>query len=185
MFDTEIRVHMEGISNSKEELENLSIPNRSGQEITLKDIGEIERGEGPVTVVRENQQDSVVITANFEGQDMGTVSMKVQAEIDDMVKELDINTDQFTIKTGGGAEMMDDAFASLLLAVVLAIVFVYMVMASQFESLAAIYHHVYITACHHWGCFRVILYRICIWCDRFYWNHHSCRNCRQQCHSLY
>ncbi|QFT88186.1 Swarming motility protein SwrC [Bacillus sp. THAF10] len=135
MFDTEIRVHMEGISNSKEELENLSIPNRSGQEITLKDIGEIERGEGPVTVVRENQQDSVVITANFEGQDMGTVSMKVQAEIDDMVKELDINTDQFTIKTGGGAEMMDDAFASLLLAVVLAIVFVYMVMASQFESL--------------------------------------------------
>lgn len=85
--------------------------------------------------MRENQQDSIVITATFEGKDMGSVAMNVQNAINEMVKDLNINTDQYTIKTGGGAEMMDDAFASLLLAVVLAIVFVYMVMASQFESL--------------------------------------------------
>jgi HAE1 family hydrophobic/amphiphilic exporter-1 len=135
IFDTDVRVHMEGISNSKEDLENLSVPNQSGQEVALKDIGEIVRGEGPVTVVRENQQDSIVVTATFEGKDMGTVAMNVQRTIDSMVNDLDVNTDLYTIKTGGGAEMMDDAFASLLLAVVLAIVFVYMVMASQFESL--------------------------------------------------
>lgn len=135
IFDTDIRVHMDGISNSKEDLENLLVPNQSGQEVALKDIGEVIRGEGPVTVVRENQQDSIVITATFEGKDMGSVAMNVQNAINEMVKDLSIDTDQYTIKTGGGAEMMDDAFASLLLAVVLAIVFVYMVMASQFESL--------------------------------------------------
>lgn len=135
IYDTDIRVHMDGITNSKGDLENLLVPNQSGQEVAIKDIGEIIRGEGPVTVVRENQQDSIVLTATFEGKDMGTVSMNVQNTINGMVKDLDINTDQYTIKTGGGAEMMDDAFASLLLAVVLAIVFVYMVMASQFESL--------------------------------------------------
>ncbi|KMJ58000.1 hypothetical protein AB685_14345 [Bacillus sp. LL01] len=135
IYDTDVRVHMDGISNSKEDLENLLVPNQSGQEVALKDIGEVIRGEGPVTVVRENQQDSIMLTATFEGTDMGTVSMNVQNTINEMVKDLDINTDQYTIKTGGGAEMMDDAFASLLLAVVLAIVFVYMVMASQFESL--------------------------------------------------
>jgi HAE1 family hydrophobic/amphiphilic exporter-1 len=135
IFETDVRVHMDGISNSKEDLENLLVPNQSGQEVALKDIGEVIRGEGPVTVVRENQQDSIVITATFEGKDMGSVAMNVQNAINEMVKDLNINTDQYTIKTGGGAEMMDDAFASLLLAVVLAIVFVYMVMASQFESL--------------------------------------------------
>ncbi len=135
IYDTDVRVHMDGISNSKEELENLMIPNQSGQEVALKDIGEVTRGEGPVTVVRENQQDSIMLTATFEGKDMGSVAMNVQNTINEMVKDLDINTDQYTIKTGGGAEMMDDAFASLLLAVVLAVVFVYMVMASQFESL--------------------------------------------------
>lgn len=135
IFDTDVRVHMDWISNSKEDLENLLVPNQSGQEVVLKDIGEVIRGEGPVTVVRENQQDSIVITASFEGKDMGSVAMNVQNAINEMVKDLSIDTDQYTIKTGGGAEMMDDAFASLLLAVVLAIVFVYMVMASQFESL--------------------------------------------------
>ncbi|WP_339149447.1 MULTISPECIES: efflux RND transporter permease subunit [unclassified Sutcliffiella] len=135
IFETDVRVHMDGVSNSKEDLENLLVPNQSGQEVALKDIGEVIRGEGPVTVVRENQQDSIVITATFEGKDMGSVAMNVQNAINEMVKDLNINTDQYTIKTGGGAEMMDDAFASLLLAVVLAIVFVYMVMASQFESL--------------------------------------------------
>lgn len=135
IYDTEVKVYADGVSNSKEDLENLMIPTQSGQEVALKEVGEIVKGEGPVTVVRENQQDSLVVTASFEGSDMGTVSMNVQKTIDSMIKDLDIDTNQFTIKTGGGAEMMDEAFASLLLAVVLAIVFVYMVMASQFESL--------------------------------------------------
>ncbi len=135
LHDTEVRVQMADVSNSKEAIENLTIATPTGQEVALKDIGEVVRGEGPVTVVRENQQDSVVVTASFDGPDLGTASMAVQTTIDDMIEDLEINTDEYTIKTTGGTEMMDDAFASLLLAVVLAIVLVYMVMASQFESL--------------------------------------------------
>lgn len=66
---------------------------------------------------------------------MGTVTAAVQSEIDDMVTDLKINTDLYNIKTTGGAEMMGDAFSSLQLAMILAIVFVYMIMASKFESL--------------------------------------------------
>ncbi|WP_078554021.1 efflux RND transporter permease subunit [Bacillus alkalicellulosilyticus] len=135
IFDTEVRVIMDDVSNSKKAIENFMIATQTGEEVALKDIGEVVRGIGPVTVVRENQQDSIIVSATFEGQDMGTVSRNVQVTIDDMISDLNIDTERFTIKVAGGAEMMDEAFASLLLALVLAIVFVYMVMASQFESL--------------------------------------------------
>lgn len=135
IFDQEVRVYAEEISNSKERFENLTISSPTGQSVALKEIGEVIRGEGPVTVVRENQQETIVVIASFEGSDMGSVSMKVQTVIDEMIQDLEIDTQMYTITTGGGAEMMDEAFSSLLLAMVLAIIFVYMVMASQFESL--------------------------------------------------
>lgn len=135
IFDTQVRVQLEDISNSKKAIEDLVMITPMNQEVRMKEIGEVVRGEGPITIVRENQQDSIVVTAIFEGTDMGTVSMNVQRTIDQMITDLDIDTNQYTIKTAGGTEMMNEAFASLLLAVVLAMVFVYMVMASQFESL--------------------------------------------------
>ncbi|WP_161568186.1 efflux RND transporter permease subunit [Anaerobacillus alkaliphilus] len=135
IFDTQVRVHMADVSNSKEAIENLIMKTPAGQEVALKDIGEITRGTGPVTVVRENQQDSVIVTATFEGIDLGTASRGVQTTINEMISELNIDTGQYTIKTAGGAEMMSDAFSRMALAVLLAIALVYMVMASQFESL--------------------------------------------------
>lgn len=134
IFDTDVRVKMDGVSNSKEAIENLTMTTQMGREVTLGEIGEVVRGDGPVTIVRENQQDSVVVSSVFEGQDMGTVSSTIQTIIDETIEDLAINTDQYEIKVAGGAEMMDEAFADLLLVVVLAIIFVYMVMASQFES---------------------------------------------------
>jgi hydrophobic/amphiphilic exporter-1 (mainly G- bacteria), HAE1 family len=133
--ETDVRVTIDGIKNSKEAIENLKIPSPTGTEIALKEIGEIVRGESPVTIVRENQNDAVILSATFEGTDMGTITSEVQTKIDEMIEDLEIDSDLYTIKQTGGAEMMDDAFGALLLAMILAIVFVYMIMASQFESL--------------------------------------------------
>ncbi|MDQ0341163.1 HAE1 family hydrophobic/amphiphilic exporter-1 [Caldalkalibacillus uzonensis] len=135
IFDTEVRVQLQDVSNSKEAIENLMMPTPSGQEVALKELGEVVRGEGPVTIVREDQQDSIIINAKFEGEAFGTVASKVQSEIKSMIDDLDIDTELYTIKMTGGAEIMDESFDSLFLAMILAIVFVYMVMASQFESL--------------------------------------------------
>ncbi|GAE26297.1 RND multidrug efflux transporter [Halalkalibacter wakoensis JCM 9140] len=131
MFDTEVRVQMDGVSNSKEAIEELMMPTQSGQDVALSEIGEIVKGTGPVTVVRDNQQDSIVVTAVFEDVDMGSAASSIQATVDEMIDDLSIDTDEVEIKVAGGAEMMEEAFSSLTLAVVLAIVFVYMVMASN------------------------------------------------------
>lgn len=135
IFDTDIRVRKADVSNSIASVENLMIVSPMGYPVALKDIGEVIRGQGPITIVRENQQDSVQLTATYEGQDMGAASRVVQTTINEMIADLDIDTNQYTIKTAGGAEMMDEAFTSLTLAMLLAIALVYMVMASQFESL--------------------------------------------------
>ena len=135
IFDTDIRVRKADVSNSIEAVENLMIVSPIGHPVALKDIGEVVRGEGPITIVRENQQELVQLTAAYEGQDMGTVSRIVQTTINELIDELEIDTNKYTIKTAGGAEMMDEAFRSLTIAILLAIAFVYMVMASQFESL--------------------------------------------------
>mgnify|MGYP005828108243 FL=1 len=134
-IETDVRVSVAGVKNSKEAIEALKIPTPLGTEVAVKDIAEVVRDNGPVTVVRENQKEVVTITASFEGKDMGTVSQEVQKEIDSMVDDFEIDEDQYSVKMTGGTEMMDDAFSSLQLAMILAIVFVYMIMASQFESL--------------------------------------------------
>lgn len=135
IFDTQVRVSMSDISNSKEAIEELIISTPTGQQVQLKEIGEVVRGEGPVTVVRENQQDTIIVSGSFDGADMGSVMVNAQTAINEMIDDLNIDTERFTIKMAGGAEMMDESFAQLGIALILAIIFVYMVMASQFESL--------------------------------------------------
>ena len=135
IFDKNVRVKVAGVSNSKEAIENLVMTTPTNQQVQLKEIGEVVRGEGPITIVRENQNDSVTVEATFEGESMGTVVTGVQTTINKMVDDLNIDTGLYTVKAAGGAEMMEESFASLLLAMLLAIVFVYMVMASQFESI--------------------------------------------------
>lgn len=88
MFDTEVRVQMDGVSNSKEAIEELMMPTQSGQDVALSEIGEIVKGTGPVTVVRDNQQDSIVVTAVFEDVDMGSAASSIQATVDEMIDDL-------------------------------------------------------------------------------------------------
>jgi len=133
--ETDIRVSLDNIGNSREAIENLKINSPLGVEVALKDIGEVVREDGPITIVREEQKECVTLNVLFEGDDMGTMTGKVHSEIEQMVEDLDIDSDLYTIKTAGGAEMMDESFDSLRLAMILAILLVYMIMASQFESL--------------------------------------------------
>ncbi|HBV88395.1 MAG TPA: hypothetical protein DEF42_17530 [Desulfosporosinus sp.] len=133
--EKDVRVKVEGLNNSKQAIENLKITSPLGTKIALKDLGAVVEGQSPTTISRDNQQDATTIYANFENTDMGTISGKIQTEIDTMIQDLSINETMYPIKMVGGTEMMNDAFGSLTLAMILSVVFVYMIMASQFGSL--------------------------------------------------
>ncbi|MDD4570830.1 MAG: efflux RND transporter permease subunit, partial [Tepidanaerobacteraceae bacterium] len=106
------------------------IPSPTGALITLGDVAKIDKGTGPVTIVRENQTRQVTVTGAVVGRDIGTVNREIQEKLTNIHLP-----EGYSIKMGGEQEQMMESFMDLILVFILAVVLVYMVMAAQFESL--------------------------------------------------
>ncbi|WP_391208208.1 efflux RND transporter permease subunit [Psychrobacillus sp. L4] len=120
----------EAYRNSVEQLKQLKLRTPSGQYITLQDVANIEIAEGPLTIRRVNQASAVTFTLKYESHySLGEMSGFVDAAIDKA--NLPNNV---LISFGGDRELLDNAKNDMILAVLLAIVLVYIVMAAQFES---------------------------------------------------
>ncbi|HET7875752.1 MAG TPA: efflux RND transporter permease subunit [Methylomirabilota bacterium] len=98
--------------------------------ILLSTIAEIKQSTGPVEVERKYQQRLVRVTANAVGRDLGSLS----EELDDKFHQLPMPAG-FTVRLGGQTEQQREAFGSLYFTSFLALILVYMVLASQFKSL--------------------------------------------------
>jgi len=129
--ETDIRVRYDEVyRDNLERVKNLTIVLPTGMMIPLKQVAFIDKAEGPVKIDRDDRSRVVAVTANVLDRDVGSV-------IGDIKEEL--KNEQFPagyfIKYAGSYEQMQDTFKTLGLALLLAILLVYMIMASQFESL--------------------------------------------------
>ena len=113
-----------------EDMESLRLSGALGT-VALKDIAQVIEGEGPITINRLNQRLSARISAKYSNVTLGEMTTR----INDAVSEIDI-PDGYKISMGGMSELMEEGFDALKLALVLAIILVYMVMAASFESLS-------------------------------------------------
>ena len=105
---------------------------RSGtQEFLLDEIASITHGQAPKEILRRNQSRIGKIMANM---DTGKSLDKVTAEVCLAVKDIDLPAN-YSITVTGEEEKRQESMHSLLFALLLSVVLVYMVMASQFESL--------------------------------------------------
>ena len=105
---------------------------RSGtQEFLLDEISSITHGQAPKEILRRNQSRIGKIMANM---DTGKSLDKVAAEVRLAVKDIDLPVN-YSITVTGEEEKRQESMHSLLFALLLSVVLVYMVMASQFESL--------------------------------------------------
>ena len=84
----------------------------------------------PVEIDRKYQQRIIDVTANIAGRDLGSVSADIQKKLNTIVVPTG-----FQVVQSGNIEQQNSTFKSLGLALLLAIIMVYMVMASQFQSL--------------------------------------------------
>lgn len=116
--------------NSLEKLRALSLRTPAGEFVELQELADIEVAQGPVSIQRVDQADSVTFTLQHPSNiTLGDMSDEVDAAIEDL--GLDENT---RISFGGDRELLDNSINDMMLAVALAIVLVYIVMAAQFES---------------------------------------------------
>lgn len=115
---------------SGQDLRNLFIKTASGQQVPLSSIAKIDETDAPVSIQRKDQNRIVTISANVSGRDLGTVTEMVEKEIKTIAMPSD-----FRVQISGSAEDMRETTRNFLLAIIVAVLLVYMVMASQFESL--------------------------------------------------
>jgi len=112
-------------------IRKIPILNAAGKTVYLGQVASVEKGEGPTEIGRENQTRIATLTANIAGRDLGSVVKDLKARLAPAEKELPAG---YFLEYGGSYEQMRDAFVVLAGVFALAILLIYMVMASQFES---------------------------------------------------
>lgn len=120
----------EAFRQRKDILENLLIRTPTGAQIPLKAVANIRQEESAFTVTREDQQRMASVALSVSGRDLGGVIKDVNREMAAFSFPPEIRYD-----VGGSAEDMRDSFLYLGIAILLAFIVVYMVMAAIFESL--------------------------------------------------
>jgi len=128
-YDVEVRLKPED-RKKIEDLRDIIITLASGEKIPLSNVAHIEQGVGPTQIERKNQARYITVSGEVSGKDLGTASQDVKNALDKLT-----TPPGFSYKFAGAEKERKEAFRLLILAVGLGMVLVYMVMASQFESL--------------------------------------------------
>jgi len=116
--------------DSVEDLLRLTVYQSGKTAIPLSAVADVNEVEGPAEIRRAEGDRVAVITANLSGRDLGSVSSEIAAELESMNLP-----NGFDWNIGGQRQEMETSFDSMRMAIFLAIFMVYLVMASQFESL--------------------------------------------------
>jgi HAE1 family hydrophobic/amphiphilic exporter-1 len=131
--DRKIDIRMrsqEEYRNSAQDLLQLTVHQSGKTAIPLGAVATVEEVEGPAEIRRSEGERVALVTANLKGGDLGTVSEQIAEALEEMSLP-----SGYEWRIGGQRQEMETSFASMRLAILLAIFMVYLVMASQFESL--------------------------------------------------
>jgi hydrophobic/amphiphilic exporter-1 (mainly G- bacteria), HAE1 family len=129
-YDISVRLNKEEV-DTIEQIKDLLIPSPTGARVPLRRIADFSIEKGPRSILRENQVRYVNISADIYNIDLGNAMNKIKEQIEGNIKL----PPGYQLEYTGQYREMEDAFWDLFMAFLLAIVLVYMVMASQFESL--------------------------------------------------
>ncbi|BAQ10331.1 cation efflux system [Bacillus sp. OxB-1] len=123
-------LYEESFRNSIEKLKDLKLWTPAGTFIALEDVAKVRVDEGPVAIRRVDQAHSVTFNVKYESsQTLGGMTKQVQEKVDALEFP-----DEIDMTFSGDRELFESAIDDMLLAIVLAVVLVYIVMAAQFES---------------------------------------------------
>lgn len=128
-IDVLVRVQ-ESDRASVEDIRRLIVNPGRGAPVELASVAEVVSTTGPSEIHRVDQRRVAIVSANLRDVDLGTAI----SEVESMVGANPLGAD-IDMRIGGQGQELDESIRSLLFAFALAIFLVYLVMASQFESL--------------------------------------------------
>ncbi|MBW2545215.1 MAG: efflux RND transporter permease subunit, partial [Deltaproteobacteria bacterium] len=112
------------------EIMDMTLINAGGEPVVLRNVVSTRQKTGPVRIERKDQERLVTVSVNISGRDMGSILNDIRSRLRSVAVPRN-----FTIAFGGDYEEQQKAFGELLLSLILALLLVYMVMASLYESI--------------------------------------------------
>ena len=128
-YDIAVRF-LERYRNHPTDLEPLLVSANDGIPKELRSFAQVTQTEIPVEINRYNRQRQITVLANLHGN---KVLGDATTELEQFVKEVELPRG-YTYGWGGFGEEMQRAMPNLFFTMILAIIVVYMVLASQFDS---------------------------------------------------
>ena len=116
---------------SLEDIENITIYNQMGQGIKIRDVGVVKEAATPPSITRKNRERYVTVSGVVAS---GYALSDIVAEAQAKMAEINMPVG-FMWQIGGTYEDQQETFGDLFLLMALMIVLVFVIMASQFESL--------------------------------------------------
>jgi HAE1 family hydrophobic/amphiphilic exporter-1 len=128
-YDVIVR-YKESARNSLTELENIGITTPAGQVIRLGEIASVKEYWTPPNIERKRKERIVTIAATPYKRSLNKIVADIQKELDQVEVPTGVN-----VNISGAYEDMQESFMDIGLLMVVSLILVYLVMASQFESL--------------------------------------------------
>jgi HAE1 family hydrophobic/amphiphilic exporter-1 len=127
-YDIRLRLQ-EDYRNSIGDLEEVTIMSPLGRKIKLKEIAKVEEYWGPPSIQHKRKERIVTVSVSPQSTSLGELAESVKSVVD----EVDI-PQEVLVQIAGAYEDQQESFRDLALLMMLSLVLVFIVMASQFES---------------------------------------------------
>lgn len=111
-------------------LDMLPVSTQTGGTVPLSEVSEIKVQNGPIRIMRENQTRVLTVSGSVLGRDVQSVSTEIEQKLKDYNMPAGY---EYTF--GGETQQIKETFGDLFLALAMAVLLVYMIIAAQFESL--------------------------------------------------
>ncbi|MBN1495697.1 MAG: efflux RND transporter permease subunit [Spirochaetes bacterium] len=128
-YDVRLRLRPEDRKNL-DNIKQIQVGTLLGTTVPVGNYLDIRDATGPTTIERERQERVTYVTCRPEGRPLDAVVRDIQEKLDKIVKPTN-----FYVEITGSFKDMQETFRDLLLAIILAVILIYIIMASQFESL--------------------------------------------------
>jgi HAE1 family hydrophobic/amphiphilic exporter-1 len=127
-YDIRIRLE-EQDRRSPDSILGLYVRTREGGTMELRNLVRVEKGAAPSTITRVDRERAVKVSANLHDKDLATALAEAQGIAGRLLPE------GVQFRPSGGTEEFVKSFESLVFAMGIGILVIYMVLAAQFESL--------------------------------------------------
>jgi multidrug efflux pump subunit AcrB len=120
------------VRTSLDKVKALQVRSASGQLLRLDQVADVDIDKGQAEIERENLRQMIAVTGRLEGSDLGTAIRQIQQQL---VKDVKLPPGM-TVEDGGLYQEQQSSFRELALALILAVLLVFITLLIEFRSFA-------------------------------------------------